>query len=220
MHELSPYCPICTHCGLILCSLNAPCYSCPHCSTPLLSSTARTFLLERIRNDLAEVIAKEEEEAEHAREEARQAAGAFPTLNSANVSQTPPSQQPQAHKVLSLNSKTKRVTVSSYTPAPKPARPSTLSDEKEREPSPERVPPPLSEMAIARKPPDSGRPWQDMRGDGFVRPLTYVRDPHSDKEQLKKERKARKQSKRHGEDGDRGTGEGSALDAEGSSATQ
>ncbi|KAL5494561.1 hypothetical protein ACEPAI_22 [Sanghuangporus weigelae] len=195
-HDLSAYCPICTHCGLILCSLNAPCYACPHCSSPLLSSAGRVFLLERLRNDLAEVIAKEEEEADRAREEARQAAGAFPSLNGNNTSQSQQAQQTQTHKVLSLNSKTKRVTVASYTPAPMPAKTSTRSETKERDPSPECVPPPPHERMLAQQPPAAGRPWQDVRGDGFIRPLTYMCNPRSDREHLREERRARKKNKR------------------------
>ncbi|KAL5536161.1 hypothetical protein ACEPAF_4266 [Sanghuangporus sanghuang] len=195
-HDLSAYCPICTRCGLILCSLNAPCYACPHCSSSLLSSAGKEFLLERLRNDLAEVIEKEEEEADRAREEARQAAGSFPSLNSANTSQSQQAQQTQTHKVLSLNSKTKRVTVASYTPAPTPAKASTRSETKERDPSPERVPPPPYEIMLAQQPPATGRPWQDARGDGFIRPLTYTRNPRLDKEHLREERRARTKNKR------------------------
>ncbi|KAL5508754.1 hypothetical protein ACEPAG_4733 [Sanghuangporus baumii] len=195
-HDLSAYCPICTRCGLILCSLNAPCYACPHCSSSLLSSAGKKILLERLRNDLAEVIAREEEEAGRAREEARQAAGAFPSLNSNNTSQLQQVQQVQTHKVLSLNSKTKRVTVASYSPAPTPAKTSTRSETKERDPSPERVPPPPHERMLAQQPPAAERPWQDVRGDGFIRPLTYMRNPRLDKEHLREERRERKKNKR------------------------
>ncbi len=53
-HTLSPYVPICTSCGLILCELNPPSSGCPFasCGAPLLSPTARTSLITRLESDI------------------------------------------------------------------------------------------------------------------------------------------------------------------------
>ncbi|EJC98565.1 uncharacterized protein FOMMEDRAFT_113707 [Fomitiporia mediterranea MF3/22] len=197
-HEPSPYHPICSSCGLILCLLNKPYYACPHCSAVLLSPTTKEILLSRLQVELSDTIAKEEEEAERARDDARQAAGAFPSLSGGDASsQAQQNRAAQSHKVLSLNSKTKRVTVASYGSSPTLVSNSNSNRlETRKEESPERVPPPSVDIAVARGRSDVGRPWMDTRGDGFVRTLTYVRDPRIDREQLKEDRKARKLKKK------------------------
>ncbi|KAH8091441.1 hypothetical protein DFH11DRAFT_1887730, partial [Phellopilus nigrolimitatus] len=109
----------------------------------------------------------------------------------------------QAHEVLSLNAKTKRVTVASYTP-PRPPAPATFLNSGAsggedsatvEDPPPVRVPPPGRAVPHARGRPDATRPWADVRGDGFVRTLTYVREPRIDREELKEGLKARKAKK-------------------------
>jgi hypothetical protein len=169
-HDVSSYSPLCLACGLILCSINQPQYACPYCSTPLLTAAGKSSWLRRLETQIADVLTKEAEDRERAAEEARKAAGAFPTLagaSSGSVARSPvaPSglrSTNQPHKVLSLNSKTKVVTVSSYT-TPAPSRPVSRT-----EPATEviRVPPPPGEVIFARKPLDPARPWADLKGEG------------------------------------------------------
>lgn len=163
--------------------------------------------MERLRTDLSSTIAKEEEEAERAREEARQIAGAFPQLRDSVPEKNQAQQmQTQTHKVLSLNSKTKRVTVASYSAAPVPLPVSLKgSGTQGRDDEPERVLAPPHETELAQGLADAGRPWLDIREDGFACRLTYVRDPRIDRQGLKEERKARKAKKKKG--GDDGGGE-------------
>ncbi|KAI5114745.1 hypothetical protein M0805_008656, partial [Coniferiporia weirii] len=182
----------------------------PHCTTPLLSVTAREALLDRLRGELETTKAQEEEDAARAREEARVAAGAFPQLGGAagagGESRTPP----QTHKVLSLNAKTKRVTVASYSPAPSPAPSRPQESEGPRaETPPTRIPPPPREIVHASRRPDPARPWADVRSDGFTRTLTYVRDPQIEREEARENRKARKAMKAAG--GNEGDGGPSAA---------
>ncbi|EGO24298.1 hypothetical protein SERLADRAFT_389286 [Serpula lacrymans var. lacrymans S7.9] len=62
---------------------------------------------------------------------------------------------------MSLNSKTKKVIVSSYTSTPVPSRPVSRAEEEEEEP--ERVPaPPLVPSYTIKRPPN--QPWQNTRG--------------------------------------------------------
>ncbi|KAG8952063.1 hypothetical protein FRC03_012282 [Tulasnella sp. 419] len=78
------------------------------------------------------------------------------------------------HKVLSLNSKTKKVTVSSYKPAQQqPTPPSTTptpEDQAEREKL-EPIPPPPSEIEHAKGKPPANRPFFNLRAP---LPLTYI----------------------------------------------
>ncbi|KAI6007969.1 hypothetical protein EDC04DRAFT_2582368 [Pisolithus marmoratus] len=125
-HGLSTYVPLCYGCGLVLCNLNLPHYACPHCGESFLDNTRRSALVAQILEELRGQVAKEEEERNRAIEEARKAEGAFPMLPGASGTQgvRRPSGKgtatgPQSsHKVLSLNSTTKKVTVSSYTNTP------------------------------------------------------------------------------------------------------
>lgn len=168
-HSLSSYTPICHACGLVLCSANLPQYACPHCASPTLKDGTRSVLLAELEIQIAGTIAKELEERERAREEARKAAGAFPALGSASgpltipalASMPPPPNQ--SHKVLSLNSKTKKVIVSSYTTTPASSRPASRADTEEE---PIRVPPPLTEVSFVKRHPDPARPWENLRGAG------------------------------------------------------
>ena len=123
-------------------------------------------------------------------EEARRAAGAFPTLagspGSGPGTPTHPSQshrplvpiqpQPQTHKVLSLNSKTKKVMISSYTktPSPSTSRPISRAESADFEPELTRVPRPRGEVEFVGKL-DTTRPWANLRdGDNAVR---YIAPP-------------------------------------------
>ncbi|KAI6039973.1 hypothetical protein EDC04DRAFT_2680847 [Pisolithus marmoratus] len=61
-----------------------------------------------------------------------------------------------SHKVLSLNSTTKKVTVSSYTNTPISSRPPSPSPEE-----PRRIPP--REIGYMKQPPDPEHPWKNMQ---------------------------------------------------------
>ncbi|KAI0644269.1 hypothetical protein C8Q79DRAFT_914225 [Trametes meyenii] len=182
MHPLSAYTPICRACGLILCELNLPHYACPHCAGPLLTQAARDTLLEALDSKIAETTAKEEEERQRVLQEARNAEGAFPTLSAAGSRSGTPGPGPgpdshpvnQTHKVLSLDSKTRRVKVASYTP---PTLSRAASSDKVNnslkleppEPEHKRVPAPPAEVVCAAAP-GVQRPWANTRGLA----VTYV----------------------------------------------
>ncbi|SGZ26069.1 BQ5605_C024g09828 [Microbotryum silenes-dioicae] len=82
-HPLSPYSPICPSCGLVLCSLNPPSFSCPSCqhphliSAPLLESHINT--LETQRSEMLE-RERRRTEAEKEQEALERAAIRFPEL--------------------------------------------------------------------------------------------------------------------------------------------
>ncbi|KAH9840321.1 uncharacterized protein C8Q71DRAFT_486314 [Rhodofomes roseus] len=204
MHVLSPYTPVCRSCGLILCELQVPRYACPHCASPLLTPDVRTVLEARLETQIAETLAREEEDRQHAIEQARAAAGAFPTLavgasglpsSASDILSSHPANQ--THRVLSLNSKTKKVTVSSYHSSPaisrSASRESGLKDEVQ--PESKRVPPPPSEVPHAQGSVDPHRPWANMR-DGNV---TYMPPPQvnagGSSSQQGRKRKGRKSGK-------------------------
>ena len=187
MHPLSSYTPICRACGLILCELNLPHAACPHCGDALLIPAARTALVESLDTQIAETLAKEEDERARAVQEARAAAGAFPTLSAsasasaaASRASTPGSGSEtqalaghpanQTHKVLSLNPKTKRVKVESYTPPAAISRAASKEKVKPAEPEYKRVPAPPGEVVVSRTQPDAQRPWANVRGLN----VTYV----------------------------------------------
>ena len=166
MHPLSPYTPICRACGLVLCELNLPHHACPHCAEPLLAPPAREELVRTLETRIDEALAREEAARQRALEEARAAQGAFPTLAAGASRAAPEPVHPanQAHKVMSLNAKTKRYEVSVRTPSPL-SRPASAGKTK-RAPEPEftRVPPPPKEVAVASGPPRADRPWANTRG--------------------------------------------------------
>ncbi|KAH9478919.1 hypothetical protein JR316_0009381 [Psilocybe cubensis] len=124
----------CCSCGLILCSMNAPYYACPHCTEPLITasssspstsrSISRDALVVQIEAELESTLAAEQTAREREIEQARIEAGAFPMLRTGSGSGTaspspaanrmtaasaPPSRQSQpqsqTHKVMSLTSK-------------------------------------------------------------------------------------------------------------------
>ncbi|KAI6021995.1 hypothetical protein EDC04DRAFT_2575410, partial [Pisolithus marmoratus] len=165
-HGLSTYVPLCYGCGLVLCNLNLPHYACPHCGESFLDNTRRSALVAQILEELRGQVAKEEEERNRAIEEARKAEGAFPMLPGASGTQgvrrpagkgTATSPQ-SSHKVLSLNSTTKKVTISSYTNTPISSRPPSPAPEE-----PRRIPPPPREISYVKQPPDPEHSWKNMQ---------------------------------------------------------
>ncbi|KAI6116872.1 hypothetical protein EV401DRAFT_1864365 [Pisolithus croceorrhizus] len=165
-HDLSTYVPLCCNCGLVLCELNLPHYACPHCGESFLGNTRRPALVARIQEELSAQIAKEERERGRVIEEARKAEGAFPMLPGASGTQgarrptgkgTAVGSQ-SSHKVMSLNSTTKKVIVSSYTNTPISSRPPSPTPEE-----PRRVPPPPGEINYVKQPPDPAHPWKNMQ---------------------------------------------------------
>lgn len=122
----------------------------------------------RFEGELAEQLAREEAERIKAIEEARAVEGAFPMLHGpqaqmqmARTSRTPPPPS-TTRTVLSLNSETKRVTVSSYS-APKVtlSRPASRGQDREEEEG--RVTGPPGEVRYVKESPDPGRPWKNTR---------------------------------------------------------
>jgi len=173
-HTLSPYVPICTSCGLILCELNPPSSGCPFasCGAPLLSPTARSSLITRLESDIEDTIQQEIEEEESKREALKAQEGSFPLLANKPSGQQVQKPQPQTYKVLSLNPKTKKATIASYSPrSSTPATPSPSSSVEVLPQGPPRVPPPAPLQGAAQ--PDARRPFMDMRNDTTIR-VTYV----------------------------------------------
>ncbi|KAK0431965.1 hypothetical protein EV421DRAFT_1911370 [Armillaria borealis] len=168
-HRLSPYTPACLTCGLVLCSLNLPQHACPHCHQP---PPNREALIVRLQGEIDELARREEEE----RERVRKAVGAFPALGGGGRATPTPPPPPSQHKVLSVNSKTKKVTVSSYTNTPVHSRPETPAEEE-----PLRVPPPPSEMLYAKRKVDPSRPFANYVGEA----ARYVPDKIKGKEKGK-----------------------------------
>lgn len=159
----------------------------------------------RLEGELAEQKAKEEAERQKVIEEARTAQGAFPILlgsqahtQMARTSRTPPP-LPTTRTVLSLNSETKKVTVSSYsTPMVTPSRPVSRGQDMEEEEEEGRVLGPLGEVRYVKEPPDPGRPWKNMQ----VVDVAYVPLPRGTAEDTSKQGR----KKKRGESGTAGTG--------------
>jgi hypothetical protein len=128
----------------------------------------------------------EERDRERAMDDARRAAGAFPTLSAgAAFSSSEGSSvagqgavtsglineavHQNTHKVISIDAKTKKVTSSSYRKSPVPSRPPSrpISTHEDEEPEPKRVHKPPTVVAFAGKL-DHMRPWADLKsaGDG------------------------------------------------------
>ena len=183
-HELSNYTPMCPHCGLILCVRHYPNLPCPYCHSPVLSPSASTALVAKLQGELSVIRQKEEDAREEANQERLQreleaaGGGSFPALASTTSVHTPLA--PTTRKVLSLNSKTKKVTVSSFSPTPRPASTHSASQSKAEDdefaggglhPS---VPCPPDQPPFAiRK--GTERRWENLRGGG---PL-YVQPPRA-----------------------------------------
>lgn len=149
----------------------------------MLTAHARLSLIQSLEHSIANTLAQEANERQQAIEEARRAAGAFPTLAASAVASHPggldahPVNQP--HKVLSLNSKTKKVTVSSYTKAQRPPNISTFKGAAAEpvEPEPRRVPRPPPEVPFSSKPQNTDRLWMNVRPGS--KPVTYIPPPAS-----------------------------------------
>ncbi|TFK39646.1 hypothetical protein BDQ12DRAFT_603886 [Crucibulum laeve] len=207
-HKLSIHTPICQSCGLVLCELNLPQYCCPFCSKSLLTLAARGDILEQLESQLATTIAKEIEDRERAIDEAKRAAGAFPTLSGSSPRSGSPAPSPptlrsstQTHKVMSLG-KSKKVTVSSYTTTTIPSRPLSRH---EIEDEPVRVPPPSSEVSHAKRRPDSSRPWENLLHPG----AHYIPPPPEDENHSKAPPSRRKRkNKSKGKENESATGDG------------
>jgi len=140
----------------------------------LLSDAARSSLSTRLNEEISKQIAKEEEEKERVVQEAREAEGAFPVLlgsgTSPSPSNTPFRPLAQTHKVLSLNSKTKKYTVSSYTNTPVSSRPASRAESEEEI---HRVAAPPPEVDYVKSSSNRNRPWSNMR----IEDLHYVPPP-------------------------------------------
>lgn len=162
-------------CGLPLCMLNLPQHACPSCGAPLHSAPALHALLAQVLDELDTVLQREEEARRRAEEERKRVEGSFPTLSAAAAAHPlggpQPQPQPQAHKVLSLNAKTKRVTVASYTKKPKETPPSSGPASRADSPVewdgglPPRVPAPPPEVPVPHIPGQKlrDRPWFNAR---------------------------------------------------------
>ncbi len=140
------------------------------------------------------MLQKEADAREAALEEQRQreaeaaGGGSFPILSATAASRynvnihTPPRQAPsEPRKVLSLNSKTKRVMVSSFSPAARSLPVGSVShsdveeeDEFSSEAVPPRVPlPPDEPSFVSRR--GTERRWQNLHTEGYM----YVEAPQS-----------------------------------------
>jgi Putative zinc finger motif, C2HC5-type len=164
---------LCTSCGFILCVVNLPHFACPSCSQALLTPSDRTGLIARFESELASTLAREAEARKQAEKEAQKAAGAFPVLSVSGMASSltpPPIAVPEAHKVLSLNSKTKKVIVSSYLPgSSRPASRGLYEAEAEDEVV-HVLRPSGADVVYAKGFVSKERPWENLRGEG----ATYV----------------------------------------------
>lgn len=125
----------------------------------------------RLESELASTLSREAEARERAAEEVQKAAGAFPVLSVAGIvpPTPPPIVAPQAHKVLSLNSKTKKVTISSYSPGS--SRPASRGlSEPEADDDLVRIPKPLGADVVvyAKRSVGTERPWENLRVEGAI----------------------------------------------------
>src|SRR6266478_2994290 len=80
IHASSEHTPLCSSCGLVLCALQFPHRPCPHCTTPLLTPSARVALIAQLEELRVFALKKEVEAHEREAEELRLAEGAFPAL--------------------------------------------------------------------------------------------------------------------------------------------
>ncbi|KAJ4480238.1 hypothetical protein J3R30DRAFT_2598854 [Lentinula aciculospora] len=178
-HPLSLYTPICRACGLILCNINQPQFACPHCLISLISGNLRESLISRLQAQLDGTITREMAIRDRATEAAKQQAGAFPTLSRSTPSTKSVAHQPQTHKVLSVNSKSKKVLLSSYTSTPASPRPTSRSESEDEEASITRIPPPPTDVRFARSSIDSARPWVNLLNGNPEYISSPVRDGES-----------------------------------------
>jgi len=140
-HPPSEYTPLCSTCGLILCTLHAPHLPCPHCATPLLDAPAHSALLVQLDEQRAYVLAEEAEGRKRAAEALRKAEGAFPALGGGALPGAPGGKGAAGGGVLSFDKQTKRVRVEAYRVREEEGE---ENGEEEGGTTPERVPPPIS----------------------------------------------------------------------------
>lgn len=174
-----------------------------------MQPAARPSLLAKISSEVESVLKAEAEAREREREEQLQRAleaaggGAFPVLQPTPHSHTS-SQTAQPHKVLSLNSKTKKVivstTVSRTNTPPLPVGPSAaeiLAEEQELEDVvlPEirktRVLPPKVTLVHDERR-GTERRWEPVRGGGAV----YVQPPSASKNDKRSDASGEKKKRR------------------------
>lgn len=157
--------------------MNLPQHACPFCSGALLSPEEKRSLAAELEKEIEDIQAREEKERQREAEQAKRAAGEFPTLlDSMGPKQQQYQQQsslplPQvgaAHKVLSVKSATtakgrSRVIVSSssYSSTPVGSRPASRGPDKEEEQAP-RVPHPGREPRHADGVVDPQRPYENL----------------------------------------------------------
>jgi hypothetical protein len=145
--------------------LNPPMHSCPSCHSALLRPPEAQALLATVEEELQAVLQKEEDKRRETEAERKRIEGGFPTLGAANTSSPV---EPQAYKVMSLNSKSKKITV--LTKVQRATPPSSLSASRAQTPDleeglPKRVPPPPAEVPVpaAPKVKPKDRPWMNLR---------------------------------------------------------
>jgi hypothetical protein len=155
----------------VQCTLNLPHYRCPHCAEPLVKQTNREMLISRLETEIAASLAEEETRRAAEAEERRRQAGAFPSLPSTASSRSPSSKMlasTTAHKVLSLNSKTKKATVMSIS---KNSVSESLANPSNTQPDVQiiRVPRPTATIPL-KGGVNSDRPWFNVQ----VSALRYI----------------------------------------------
>ncbi|KAG8806432.1 hypothetical protein FRC17_004995 [Serendipita sp. 399] len=189
-HKLSPYVPICTSCGLILCELNQPYRLCPfkECKQPLLTPHTRTALIDQLTEKIASTIAEEEATKKREEEERKVAAGAFPSLGPAQSKAQ--AQAPTTHKVLSITQKGAVLTTVRRTP---PVSTSSLPKPETPPPIQRVPPPPATGPAHLKEKPGMGT-WESLSSPRHI----YVPPPKSEHDNSQK--KGRNRRKRGHDD--------------------
>lgn len=178
MHPIArPSARLCLSCGLALCALNPPYAACPSCATPVLSPHARAETISAMHQELEKQIALEHRQREDEARRVVAAAGAFPTLPAHKPAPPPP--PPQQHKVMSLNSKTRKYVVQTRSSVPTPSQSPSPAPPESIEEEPLRIPPP-SQPAPAKGRVD-GRIWVNLLGDAakYIAPPPAPNQPKS-----------------------------------------
>ncbi|QRW02693.1 Zinc finger, C2HC5-type protein [Ceratobasidium sp. AG-Ba] len=169
-HALSAYVPLCKFCGIILCSLHNPALPCPSCSSPLLPPATRNALLAQLEQELANQLVLEAEKREEQMRAAREielhnsGGGHFPTLTGKPDARSAQTQAPR--KVLSLNSSTKKATLSTFMAVPSP--PASNPASGRASPVENRIPAPIQAPVALELTPEMKllarqRPWADWQ---------------------------------------------------------
>ncbi|KAG8722724.1 hypothetical protein FRC08_012603 [Ceratobasidium sp. 394] len=219
-HPLSPYTPLCNFCGIILCSLHNPALLCPSCSSPLLPPATRNAVLDQLQRELAAQLSLEaEKRAEELRlaeqaEAHRSGGGQFPTLTGQPDSR--PLQVPTPRKVLSLNSTTKKATLSTFIAVPSP--PVSNPGSGRTSPAENRVPAPVQAPVALDMTPEMKllarqRPWVDVQDPTPIYVPIEVTKPPSAEGDAAGEGGRGKSKRRKGRGGGRG-GQNSSAGAE------